>query len=112
MRKEVAMTSRGTWKKAESKVAKFFGTTRTPLSGSNSRHTGSDTLHPELYVENKYRASHSVVKLYDETAAAAKREGKLPMVTLEVKNRPGFWIVLKADDFGKLLQILGYEKKK
>ncbi len=38
----------------ERRVAKFFGTNRTPLSGINSRHdTHSDTLHPSLYIEVK-----------------------------------------------------------
>lgn len=105
------MTHRGTWKKAEAKVAKFFETSRTPLSGGNSKHTRSDTLHEELYVENKYKKKHTVVTLYDETAVKARMEGKLPLVTLEEKGRPGFWIVLKSDDFGRLLRILGYEKK-
>ncbi len=38
----------------ERRVAKYFGTNRTPLSGINSRHdTYSDTLHPDLYIEVK-----------------------------------------------------------
>ncbi len=37
----------------ERKVAKFFGTHRTPLSGGASRHTRSDTLHAKLYIEAK-----------------------------------------------------------
>jgi hypothetical protein len=42
------------WKGYERKVAKYFGTNRTPLSGINSRHdTHSDTLHPSLYIEVK-----------------------------------------------------------
>lgn len=45
---------RGLWKTYERKVAKFFNTNRTPLSGINSRHdTHSDTLHPKLYIEVK-----------------------------------------------------------
>ena len=42
------------WKTYELKVARFFGTERTPLSGINSRHdTSSDTLHASLYLEAK-----------------------------------------------------------
>lgn len=35
------------------RVAKFFGTHRTPLSGGASRHTRSDTLHDRLFIEVK-----------------------------------------------------------
>jgi hypothetical protein len=37
----------------ERRVARWFGTERTPLSGGASRHTRSDTLHPKLYIEVK-----------------------------------------------------------
>lgn len=40
-------------KTQERRVARFFGTERTPLSGGASRHTRSDTLHPTLYLEVK-----------------------------------------------------------
>ena len=40
-------------KTQERRVARFFGTERTPLSGGASRHTRSDTLHPKLYIEVK-----------------------------------------------------------
>ena len=43
-----------TWKTAERYVARIFGTERTPLSGSNSKHTSSDTLSEEFYIEVKY----------------------------------------------------------
>lgn len=41
------------WKNFERKIAKIFNTQRTALSGSNSKITSSDTLHPELYIEIK-----------------------------------------------------------
>lgn len=43
-----------TWKAVEGRIAKIFHSTRTPLSGSNSKHTMSDTLHKELYIEIKH----------------------------------------------------------
>jgi hypothetical protein len=105
------MTSRGTWKAAERKVAKFFNTERTPLSGGCSKHTRSDTLHEKIYVENKYKKKHTILSLYDDTAMKAKKEKKLPLITIEEKGRSGFWIILKSDDFGRLIDILGYTKK-
>lgn len=48
-------TAKETWKAFERKVASDFGTTRTPLSGMVKTITNSDTLHPKIYVECKYR---------------------------------------------------------
>ena len=54
-----------TWKSRERKVAKYFNTHRTPLSGGSSRHTRSDSLHDSLFVECKLRKKHSVISLWD-----------------------------------------------
>ncbi len=40
-------------KTQERRVARYFGVERTPLSGGASRHTRSDTLHPDLFIEVK-----------------------------------------------------------
>jgi len=53
-----------TWKSVELRIAKAFGTARTPLSGSNSRHTSSDTLHSKLYIEIKHGSSSLVTTIY------------------------------------------------
>lgn len=87
-----------TWKAIERKIADFFGTVRTPLSGGNSRHTRSDTLHESLFVEAKYRKTHSAVTLWRETAEYAKRENKIPVVCLSEKGKKGFWVVVHSDD--------------
>ena len=53
------------WKAYERRVAKFFGTKRTPLSGINSGHsTHSDTLHPRLYLEVKSAAANAGSNAY------------------------------------------------
>ncbi len=95
----MSKTSRSTWKQRERQIAKFFGTTRTPLSGGNSGHTRSDTLHPRLFVEQKLRQKHSAVTLWDSTRGLAQKENKIPVVTLAEKGRPGFWIVMHSSDF-------------
>lgn len=41
------------WKKEERKIARALGGERTPLSGSNSRHTGGDVIETEYYVDAK-----------------------------------------------------------
>jgi len=64
-------THRNSWKNRERKIAAFFGTKRTPLSGGNSGHTRSDTLHPKLFVEVKMRQHHPVLDLWFEAKKLA-----------------------------------------
>lgn len=87
------------WKAQERRVAEYFKTERTPLSGSNGKQTQSDTLHEKLYVECKDRKHHAVCALMDDTAKKAKNEGKIPMVCLTEPNRRGFLIVLRSCDY-------------
>lgn len=87
-----------TWKAIERKVASFFGSKRTPLSGGNSGHTRSDSLHDRLFIETKYRKKHSAVQLWRKTAALAHIEGKIPVVALAEKGSRGFWLVIHSED--------------
>lgn len=87
------------WKSIERKIAKFFGSERTPLSGGNSKITRSDSLHPKLFIETKYRKNFAIVKLYEETKAMAKKEKKIPVVCLAENGKPGFYIMLHSKDF-------------
>jgi len=86
------------WKNIERKVARFFGAERNPLSGGNGKHTRSDSLHDELFIETKYRVSHSAVTLWKKTKEMAKKEKKIPVVCLAEKNQNGFWILCHSDD--------------
>lgn len=93
------MTAKATWKAAERRIAALFGSKRTPLSGSNSGHdTSSDSLHPRIYIEAKYRIRHTAVALWRDTAEKAKKEGKIPVVALCERNEPGTWLLVKAGD--------------
>ena len=96
------MTARRTWKQRESNVANFFHGERTPLSGGNSKITRSDVIHDELFIECKLKKKHSVVSLWDETKKLAEKEGKVPVVALCEKERPGFWIMVHSSDLYKL----------
>lgn len=87
-----------TWKNIERKIARFFGSDRTPLSGSNSKHSQSDSLHPILYIETKYRVAHSAITLWRDTAEKAKAEEKIPVVALAEKNKQGFWVLVHSSD--------------
>ena len=99
------MTARRTWKQRESNVAHFFQGERTPLSGGNSKITRSDVIHDELFIECKLKKKHTVVTLWDDTAKLAKIEGKIPVVALCEKNRPGFWVMVHSSDLDKLKKI-------
>jgi hypothetical protein len=96
-----------TWKSRERSVAGDFGVGRTPLSGGNSGHTRSDTLHSELFIEHKHRKSHAVVALYDNTRELAKKEGKIPVVTLSQHGRHGYLIVIDPKDLKRVAELYG-----
>ena len=87
------------WKVFERRVARFFGfQDRNPLSGRNSKHTASDTLHDTLFIECKQRQKYAIVRLWDEAKALATKEGKIPMVAVPKKGRPGFWVMAHSAD--------------
>ena len=92
-----------TWKAFERKVAKALDTFRTPLSGGNSRHTRSDTLHKDLYVEVKYSGiiAHTGGKqitikreVLMEALHNAALEGKAPMVVFGFKQQTDIWAIV------------------
>ena len=92
------MTVRRTWKLFEARVANFFKTTRTPLSGGASRHTESDTLHEALFIEAKLRQKLPIADLFDEVMKKAKKENKVPLLALQKKNRKGWLLVCRPED--------------
>ena len=87
-----------TWKKHERDIAKLFNTTRTPLSGGNSKHTQSDTLSDNLYIECKQRKRMANWSLFRDTEKKAKTEGKIPLVVLKESNKHGVLFVCRPED--------------
>jgi hypothetical protein len=77
------------WKGVERKVAHSLDTERTPLSGGNSKHTRSDTLHEKLYIEVKHRKHFSLLSLYRQTLGMARKEHKIPILCLKEKGEHG-----------------------
>jgi len=88
------------WKAQERRIAKLFGTTRTPLSGSNSGGTQSDTLHPRLYIEMKSRKHLPkwFTKTVDDTKAKAMKENKTPLTVFHQKGCCDDYVVLNISD--------------
>ena len=104
-------THRSTWKSSERRIASFFGTQRTSLSGGNSKITRSDTMHKGLFIEAKLREKHAVVSLWRETKLLADKEKKTPVIALNEKGKEGFWIMCHSSDFvkvGDMVREMGY----
>jgi hypothetical protein len=91
-------TKRRLWKHDERKVAGFFGTTRNPLSGSMSRHSGSDSLDKYFYIETKRRKKHRIMNLLRDVRKAAEMEEKLALVCLTEEGRKGFGVLVHSED--------------
>ena len=98
-------THRSTWKRRERSCAALFGARRQPLSGSGGRDdfTASDSNHEQLFIETKLRASWSVRTLFDRTRILARKEGKVPVLALASKRRPGCLLVVDSADLPALL---------
>ena len=94
------MTHRHTWQRREGRVAALLGALRQPLSGSSGRadRTASDSTHPRLFVECKYRARHATQTMFDAVRHAARKEKKLPVLALADRGRPGFLLCVHSDD--------------
>jgi hypothetical protein len=82
------------WKQNERAVARYWGSERTPLSGSNSRHgTHSDTLHPTVYLEFKHGAGcpatyAKLIELFLDIEDKARAEHKRAVLVLHPKRMP------------------------
>lgn len=92
------------WKAVERRIANWWGTERTPLSGQSSRHTHSDTLHQTLYIEVKQRKTMGIFNIFRDTEKKAKKEGKIPVVCLQEKNKKGFLVVMKSTDIEQIIR--------
>lgn len=86
------------WKKQERRVAKEFGARRTPLSGSESLHTGSDVIHEKLYIECKYRKRISVLDEFASVIKKAKEENKIPVMSVKSKTLKDDYFLMRAKD--------------
>lgn len=87
------------WKAFERRIANALGVKRNPLSGSNSRHSESDTLHPKYFIECKLRARIPFMKDWDKTKKCAQKEKKIPLVVFHEKKRKENIVMMSFDDF-------------
>lgn len=92
-----------TWKDVERRIAGWFGAKgRTPLSGGNSGHTRSDTLHDSLFIEVKHRKGGSIFTLYRKVKDLAKKENKIPLIVLHETNKKDYLVVCEISDLKKI----------
>jgi hypothetical protein len=106
----MAKTHKSTWKRRERQAPLGFGVKRQRCSGSSGRAdcSRSDSTHPTLFLETKLRTAHAAVALLDATRRLAKKEGKVPVVALASKGRPGLVLVLAIEDLAVVARE--YEK--
>jgi len=94
------------WKRAERKGAAAIGSPRTPLSGGSSRHTRSDSLHPVIFLEMKYRKSFSVVSLIRREEVKAKKEGKIAVLGFQQRGLHTRYYLIPESLMVKLMEHL------
>ena len=91
-----------TWKALERRVAAFFGTQRTSLSGGNSKQTRSDTLHPQLFIECKQGKVVPGYSLFQKTKALALKEKKIPLVVFHKTNSKDTLVLMRLQDLRQI----------
>lgn len=97
----IKTTNKETWKAFERKVSVDFGTTRTPLSGMVKTITNSDTLHPKIYVECKYRNDdYSFWESFEETRE--KHPDKVIVLCIYPKDRAMVHLYYAPDFFKRI----------
>ena len=102
-----------TWKARERQAARYFGCPdRNPLSGRNSKHTASDTLHHCLFIEHKHRKRHAIVRLWYRVKALALKENKIAVVTLSEHGKPGLWVMCHSSDLNAVATQRWLAKRK
>jgi hypothetical protein len=93
------------WKQQERRVAKFFGTRRTPLSGSNSQHnTESDSLHGKLYIECKYRKQLFIFDEWPLVLEKANKENKIPVLSIKTMQIKDDVILIRLKDLDRIIE--------
>ena len=104
--------NRNTWKQGERRIAEMFGTIRTPLSGGNSRHTRSDTLHLDLFIEVKHSKKYPKEVLVTKTFKEAKSEAKTPLLVFLKLNSSEPLILCKLKDLKEISEKMTFKGSK
>lgn len=84
----------------------MLGTERTPLSGRNSKHTASDTLHSELFVECKKHKKMAIHSLYRKTKELAEAEEKIPVIITRETGKQITLVTARIEHLEEVLKVL------
>lgn len=90
------------WKAHELRTAKRLGGVRNPLSGSLSRHTHADVIHPSLYIECKYRKRFALLTIMRQVEEKAREENKKPVLVLQERNAKHAYALIRLDNLEML----------
>ena len=107
----MCMTSRGTWKELERRIARMFKkldetARRVPLSGLAHFETGADVYveNIPLFIDVKMRKRFLHHTLFRQVREKAKRENRIPiLVTHEKGKKKDYIIVMSLYDFIDLM---------
>lgn len=88
------------WKAEERTVARMFGTSRALMKGTNEK---SDIISDIFVVDVKLRKRVNVHKTYRDLLAAARKQDKIPILTM---REPGAKLRLAVLDLDYLISIL------
>ena len=62
----------------------------------------NDLDHPQLHCQCKHSKRHAVIGVWDAAKKQTEKSGKIPVVALGVKGRPGFWLLVHSSDLGAI----------
>ncbi|KKN32843.1 hypothetical protein LCGC14_0809610 [marine sediment metagenome] len=100
------------WKVAERKTAAALGGVRNRMSGAIDQLTAGDVVHPNLYVEVKYRIHHAAVTLMKDVEEKAEREAKTPVVVLQERGADARYYIVREEDFPIFVRNLAKAKER
>jgi len=104
------MTHSSTWKNLEKKVAGLLGGDRQFNTGT---HNAEDVKHELFVVECKLRAKLGFKSWYEQAKKhVVKGSGKIALLVCKEKGKQGEYVIIKMDDFIKLMDSSGVEYKK
>ena len=92
------------WKAHERQVAKKLGGQRVSR-GADFGESAPDVLHDRFSIECKYRSKISQFLKDAHKQAAEYDKEKIPLVVLKERGMHGEFVLMKLDDFTKLLEV-------
>lgn len=87
------------WKNLEKVTAAELDGKRAGVTGISN----ADVLHDKFSIECKYRAKLAFKAWYEQAVKYAKGTNKIPLLICKEKGQHGEMVIIKMDDFKKIL---------